>query len=71
MGQLRARIEEVRRVNERKQEALEADLLDVPGHGQICPDCGIDLPTMWHWDGCPYGGVASELIDLPFVSVHV
>lgn len=18
----------------------------------ICPDCGIDLPTTWHWDGC-------------------
>lgn len=35
-------------------EDLQAELALVPGRGLICPDCGIDLPTGWHWDNCTY-----------------
>jgi cell division FtsZ-interacting protein ZapD len=44
LTRIRASIEEQARSIEEEQ---------VTEKGEICPDCGIDLPTTWHWDGCP------------------
>lgn len=27
-------------------------IVGLPDTELICIDCGIDLPTAWHWDGC-------------------
>lgn len=28
---------------------------------RLCPGCGIDLPTTWHWDGCEAARLVREV----------
>ena len=36
----------------RRNKAIKAALAELDS---ICKDCGIDLPSAFHWDGCTYG----------------
>lgn len=39
-------------LRERITKARKAVIKPAVPQPTICLDCGIDLPTTWHWDGC-------------------
>lgn len=41
-----------RLAHRRLMASLERERIALTKVEEICKDCGIDLPTTWHWDGC-------------------